>query len=361
MGTGEDYMADHSNASGSNRPRRLNIGDIASRTGLSTATVSRAINGKPRVSEQTRARVMSTLAEVGYVPSGVAAGLRTGQTRLLGLMIGELRDPTALAAMQGALEAATAAHYGVVVYMTRDEREHARLYSDIIGRGWIDGGLILWPTREDAPQVRRIAAGGMPLVLIEPEVEVAGVPSVHSDPYDAGFRCTRHLLELGHRRIAMCAQSEASWNIGGRFLAGYRTALAEAGVAYEPSLGLQVGGSYEAGYDAAVRLLKLPEPPTGLCCNSDLSALGAMAAVRDLGRGVPDDISVVGYDDSQLARLVKPALTTPRDHFLGLARTACELLVALLDGAQAPAEPLLVRTEIAPRQSTTSIQGRGQG
>lgn len=351
-------MADDFNASGPNRPRRLNIGDIAARTGLSTATVSRAINGKPRVSEQTRARVMATLDEVGYVPSGVAAGLRTGQTRLLGLMLGELRDPTALAAMQGALEVATAAHYGVVVYMTRDEREHARLYSDIIGRGWIDGGLILWPTREDASQVQRIAASGMPLVLIEPEAEVAGVPSVHSDPFDAGFRCTQHLLELCHRRIAICAQVEASWNIGGKFLAGYRLAIAEAGVPYEPSLGLRIGGSFEAGYEAAVQLLRLPEPPTGICCNSDLSALGAMAAIRDHGRSVPDDLSVVGYDDSQLALLVKPALTTPRDRFLGLARTACEVLIALLGGAQAPAEPLLVRTEIAHRQSTERIKGR---
>ena len=336
----------------SSQRRRLRIADIATRTGLSTATISRAINGKRWVSDDTRARVFAALEEVGYVPSGVAAGLRTGRTGLLGLMLGELRDPTALDAMQGALEAAASAKYGVVVYMTRDEQERSRMYSEGIGRGWVDGGLLLWPSYEDTPVVRRIYGGGMPLVLIEPEVEVPGVPSVHSDVFDTAYRSTKYLLNMGHRRIGVCAQRPSAWDIGRKYLAGYQAALDEVGVPFEPALAHYVGNGYEAGYESVTRLLNLSRPPTAVCCNSDTSALGAVAAARDLGRSVPEDLSVIGYDDSQMARLVRPTITTPHERFLGMARAACRLLLGILHGTEPRQEKLLIQTDIVARQST---------
>ncbi len=328
------------------------MSDIAARTGLSTATVSRAMNGKRWVAEETRARVLAALAEAGYAPSGLAAGLRTGRTRLIGLMIGEPRDPTALAAMQGALEAAAPAQYGVVVYMTHDEREHERIYSEVLSRGWVDGALLLWPTHADRPLVRRIYEDGMPLVLIEPDVKVLGVPTVYADAYHGGYLSGEYLLGLGHRRIGVLAEPPNLWSLDLSYLDGIRSALSAAGVPLDAELTLLRGGAYEQGYEAARRWLRLPDPPTALCCCADMAAMGAIAAARELGLAVPDDLSVIGYDDTQMAQWMKPALTTLRDRRRGEAQAACALLLSLIDGAAPPTEPVLVQTDLAVRQST---------
>ena len=345
-------MAEHREQRPGARPRRLTMSDIAARTGLSTATVSRAMNGKPWVAEETRARVLATLAEAGYAPSGLAASLRTGRTRLIGLMIGEPRDPTALAAMQGALEAAAPAQYGVVVYMTHHEREHERIYSEVLARGWVDGALLLWPTQADAPLIRRIHEGGMPLVLIEPDAKVPHVPAVYADAYHGGYLSAEYLLELGHRRIGILAEPPSMWSLDLSYLDGVRAAMAAAGVPADVELTLLRGGSYEQGYETALRWLRWPDPPTAICCCADMAAMGAIAAARELGLNVPDDLSVVGYDDTQMALWMKPALTTLRDRRRGEAQAACALLLSLIDGAPPPAQPVLVRTDLAVRQST---------
>jgi LacI family transcriptional regulator len=332
------------------RPRP-SIADIAAHTGLAQSTVSRAINGRPRVAEQTRARVMAALDELGYVPSSVATSLRTGRTRLLGLMIGETRDPTALSFMQGALDTAAGAQYGVVVYMTRDPADHAGIYSQVLGRGWVDGALLLWPHKADEAFARRLQESGLPMVMIEPEVEMHGVPAVYPDARSDGYRSVQYLLGLGHRRIGTCT-AIATWGLAGGHLDGYRAALAEAGEPFDPQLVLTADYSYEGGYRMAAQLLQLPEPPTAICFYSDMAAMGAIAAARDRGLQVPQDLSVMGYDDTEMAQWIKPSLTTLHHRRLGLAQAACRLLLALLEGAEQPGGPLLVTADIAVRQST---------
>jgi len=337
------------------RRTRPNIDDIAARTGLHKSTVSRAVSGKGRVSPQTRARVLIALDEVGYVPSRLAASLRTGRTGLLGLLIDGPHDPIRLATMQGVLDAATPAGYGVVVYMVPHEQEVTAPTSAPIVQGWVDGALMLWPDRASEPLVRRIRDRGLPLALIEPEVEMAGVPSVYADAYYDGYLGTHYLLDRGHRRIGVCANPVA-WGVEGAYLDGYRAALAEAGLPADPALGLAAGWSYEVGYATTSRWLRLPEPPTGACFRSDMAALGALAAARDLGRRVPEDLAVIGGDDTQMAQWIKPSLTTPRERRSGLARVACAVLLGLIDGRPSPVAPVLVRTELAPRQSTGAVR-----
>ncbi len=344
--------------------RRPNIGDISARTGLSSATISRAINDKPRVSPATRARVLGVLEEMGYVPSGLAVGLRTGHTGFVGLMIGEPRDPTALAAMQGALDATASTRYGVVVYMTRHPGEHARIYADVLARGWVDGALALWPLPADEPVIRRLHGAGFPLVLVEPEFPIHDVPSVYADAYGDGYRSTRHLLDLGHRRIALCAENPGVWPLDRGYPDGYRAALREAGVPLDPPLTVVAdpadGISYDVGYAVATRWLRTSDPPTALCVSSDRAAMGAIAAARDLGLHVPDDLSVIGYDDTQMASWMKPTLTTPRARRHRLAQVACETLLGLIGGGPPPTAPLLVQTDLAIRQSTGRPRGRAE-
>jgi len=357
------------------RRARPNIDDIAARTGLHKSTVSRAVSGKGRVSPATRARVLAALDEAGFVPSRLAASLRTGRTGLLGLVIDGPYDPIRLATMQGALDAATHAGYGMVVYMTAHDQattaaptagasalspagaaldgavEPLSPGADTIAQGWVDGTLVLWPSRADEPLVRRIHDLGLPLVLIEPQAAMDGVPAVYADAYHDGYLSARYLLDLGHRRIAACGHP-AEWGVEGAYLDGYRAALAEDGVPHDPALDLAGGWSYEAGYETATRWLGLSAPPTAVCFRSDMAALGAMAAARDLGRRVPEDLAVIGGDDTQMACWIKPTLTVPRERRSGLARTATDLLLALIAGQAAPTDPVLVRTDLVVRQST---------
>jgi len=357
------------------RRLRPNIDDIAARTGLHKSTVSRAVSGKGRVSPATRARVLAALDAVGFVPSRLAASLRTGRTGLLGLVIDGPHDPIRLATMQGALDAATRAGYGMVVYMTAqdqgplaapapnaaassraDTAQHRAIAplspsADAIAQGWVDGVLVLWPRRADESLVRHIRDLGLPLVLIEPEVTMDGVPAVYADAYHDGHLGARYLLSLGHRRIGACGHP-ADWGVEGAYLDGYRAALAEDGVPHNPALGLVGGWSYEVGYETAVRWLHLSDPPTGALFRSDMAALGAMAAARDLGRRVPEDLAVIGGDDTQMARWIKPALTAPRERRTALARAATALLLASIAGQTAPSDPVLVRTDLVVRQST---------
>lgn len=344
-------MDEHPVSSLPNHPRRLRIADIAARTGLHKSTISRAVNGKPRVAERTRARVLAALRETNYVPNHLAASLRTGRTGLLGVVMNGPDDPIRLAAMQGAINAADPANYGVVVYMTQHERDRRTVSPEMIAKGWVDGALILWPGRASESFVRRIHEIGLPLVLIEPEVEMAGVPAVYSDAYSDGYVSTRHLLDLGHRRIAMCA-NPPSWGIEGRYLDGYYAALAAAGIAADPVLGLAPGWTFEVGYETAVKWLRFPDRPTGMCFRTDMAALGAIAAARDLGLRVPEDLAIVGGDDTQMATWIKPTLTALRQQRERLTEAACELLLGLIDGREPPVEPVLVRTDVVPRQST---------
>jgi LacI family xylobiose transport system transcriptional regulator len=140
--------------------------------------------------------------------------------------------------------------------------------------------------------------------------------------------------------------------IEARYIDGYRAALDAAGVPYDATLCLSAGFSYEAGYETAREWLRLSDRPTGICFHSDMAALGAIAAARELGVLVPDDLAVIGYDDTQMAGWVKPALTTLRARRRDEARAACELLLALVDGTPAPDEPLVIATDLVIRQST---------
>lgn len=344
-------MANDHTSNSAERQRRPRIADIAARTGLSTATVSRALNDKPWVSARTRARVRAALDEVGYVPSRLAASLRTGRTGLVGLVIGEPRGPTELAAIQGAWAAAAPTRYSVVVYIPPAAEQQESASAAVLAPGWVDGVLLLYAKRSDEPLIRRLQHNGLPLVLIDPEVTVPDVPTVYPDYYNDGYQMTRYLVGCGHRRIGLCA-SDLGWGYDARYIDGYQAALVEAQIAPDPVLAIAEGASYEVGYETTRRWLGLAEPPTGLCFHSDMSAMGAIVAAREMGRRVPNDVSIMGFDDTQMARWMKPALTTPRERLLGLTRAATALLLDLIRGTAALGQPLFVQADLVVREST---------
>jgi LacI family transcriptional regulator len=335
---------------------RPTISDVAALMGVSKSTVSRALNGRSRVSHETRARVLATLEEIGYAPSHAAISLSTGRTGLLGLVIGANRNPTALSAMQGAMTAAAPGGYGVVVYISSSDEEHESIYRNQLGSQAVDGVIHLFPRATDEPIIRRLQRRGTPVVIIDPQVRMADVPTIWSDSFNDGYICTRHLLKQGHSRIALCADVPG-WGRQDRYADGYLFALKEAGIAVDPDLIARTGWAHAAGYQATSAWLDQARPPTAICYCCDTAALGGMSAARDRGLQLPRDLAIVGYDDTEVALWVTPSLTTLKDRRSDLARKACEMLIAHLSKA-ADAEEREVATTLAVRASSAAGASR---
>ena len=211
--------------------RRPTISDVAALTGLSKATVSRALNDRDRVSAATRARVLATLEEIGYLRSHAAASLSTGRTGLLGLVIGANRNPTVLSAMHGALSAA--GDYDVAVYVSETDERHDTIYGRLLASRAVDGVVHLFPGVTDEPFVRSLQRRGVPVVVVEPQAPFAEVSTVWPDSFHDGYISTAHLLEGGHSRIAICGDVPG-WGRERRYVEGYRRALADASDSRRP-------------------------------------------------------------------------------------------------------------------------------
>lgn len=335
-------------------PERLTINDVARITGLSKATVSRAMSGRDRVAPETRARVMAVLAHSGYTPDRAARSLSTGRTGLIGLTIGENRNPTMLSVIDGAVEVAEAAGLRIVVSVTRSARDNAQMYADVFRGRMVDGGLLMFPPAPDVPILEKLAGTGFPLVAIEPELPIPGVTGVYADARDDGLVATRHLVSLGHRRIAVSLDAPG-WGEQDRLLDGHRAALAEAGLVPDDRLVARLGWDHAAGGAAVRTWWSLDERPTAAIFCSDTSALGAVAAVRDLGGQVPADLSVVGYDDSDVLSWFSPPVTSLRRRRSGLTRRACEILIQQLGADRVPVAGRRVQTDLVVRGSTARV------
>jgi LacI family transcriptional regulator len=344
-------VSDDKRPAASGDRRQPTISDVAALTGLSKATVSRALNDRGRVSATTRARVLATLHEIGYVRSHAATSLSTGRTGLLGLVIGANRNPTVLSAMQGALSAAR--DYGVVVYVSETDEGHDAIYGKLLGSRAVDGVVHFFPRTTDEPIVRALQRRGLPVVLIEPQAPVSGVSTVWPDSFHDGYLSAAHLLERGHTGVAICADAPG-WGRQQRYVEGYRRAHADAGVHVDPALIAEAGWTHQIGYETTSHWLALDDPPTAACYCCDTAALGALASARDHGLRLPDDLAIVGYDDTEVAAWAAPPLTAVRDRRMMLAAEAFRILTGILAAEVTAPVELEVRSDLAIRASSAA-------
>jgi LacI family transcriptional regulator len=324
---------------------------LATSLGLSKATVSRALSGRGRLSETTRARVRAAAAAAGFVPSRAALSLTTGRTGLVGLVIGANRTPVALAVMTGVVEAATAEGWQVVVHISATDAEDAAIYRTQLAGQSVDGVIHQFPTAAACEALRALARRGTPVVAIDPETAAPGVPTLRADAYADGRAATRHLIAQGHRRIGL-AGDLPGWGVQDRLRDGWAAALAEAGLAADPALACALGWTHAAGAAATARLCALPDPATAAIYACDVAALGGLAWLAAQGLRVPRDFALVGYDDTEMAAWVAPALTAPRARREGLARLAWQRLAAQLRGEAVATEPEDIATGLALRPSS---------
>jgi len=322
---------------------RTTLAEVADEAGVSLSTISKVLNGRTDVSARTRARVEALLDDRGY-----RRRASSRSSTLVELVFHELDSAWALEIIRGVEDVARAR--GLSVVLTQSGDRHSP------DAGWVDGvlrrrpaGVVLVFSDLGEAQTAQLRSRGIPFVIVDPAGDPApDVPSVGSANWSGGMAATRHLLELGHRRIAAITGPDDLMCSLAR-LDGFRSAMGAAGAPVDERFVAHGDFHVDGGREAALRMLRLPEPPTAIFAGSDLQALGVFDAARSLGLAVPDDLSVVGYDDLPLAEWTSPRLTTVHQPLREMAQEATRLVLG--GGAGRPTR-LDLATYLVRREST---------
>jgi LacI family transcriptional regulator, repressor for deo operon, udp, cdd, tsx, nupC, and nupG len=330
------------------------IKDVAEAAGVSIATVSRALHGLPRVSEATRQRVLAAAAELHYVASPSAASLASGQTHAIGVVAPFVNRWYFAAIVHSAEERLRKAGYDLLLYsLGTDAHERRRAFSGTLLRKRVDAVLVLGlqPTAEE---VEALSAVGGPVAIVG--TDVPGWASVRIDDEGAARCAMRHLIDLGHRRIGFIGfepDDRLYTSTPGNRLAGYHSELASVGLPADPALEAVGGFTVKGGLAAAEQLLGLAEPPTALFAASDEMAMGALQAARRAGLRVPQDVSVIGIDDHEMAELMD--LTTVAQPVVAQGVLAAEMILTALTDPEQPLPAVTVPTELVVRGTTGPV------
>ena len=329
--------------------RKISIKDIAAAAGVSHSTVSRALRNSPLLKPETIQRIQKIAREKGYTASAVARSLVTRRTHTLGVVVTTIADPFVAEVVSGIEETANDHGYSVFLANSNAEPERELKVAQSFAERRVDG-IIVTSSRVGALYTPMLSSLQIPIVLVNNQHPGQFVHSVLIANFEASRDATRHLIQLGHTRIAYLGDRFGYQSDTERF-AGYREALDCAGIPFRPELVSHGDGKPEGGYQAMKKLLSLPDPPTAVFCYNDMSALGALKAIREAGLRVPRDISLVGFDDLFIAEYSEPPLTTVRQPRRQMGRLAAEILLKLIQGAGAE-ELIRVPGELILRQST---------
>ena len=339
------------------------IYDVARQAGVSPATVSRVLNGKASVEQTLRARVLSAVEHLNFVPSSTARSLVTKRTQRVALLIPDITNPFYPEITRGAQDALDARNLHLILFNTDDDPLRELRSLGMLSTIGIDG-LMLSPAapahtpgrrKRDQQQLSQALTGlGVPVVSVSPAAPSPQADVVTIDEQGAAEQAVEHLLKLGHTRIALI-NGPASHQVSLRRRGGYEQALQRAGLPLDGELMLEGDFRRGGGMEAMRALLDAPQRPTAIFAANDLMALGAMAALHQAGLSIPHDLAVIGVDNIAEAADANPPLSTvsiPRLYDYG--RIAAQLLIDRLESAQGQAEPRLVKleTRLIAREST---------
>lgn len=330
----------------------MTIRDVARHAGVSPATVSRVLNHSSHpVSEQGRRRVLAAARRLSYIPNLLARSLLTRETAAIGVLIPDVSNPYYAAILRGVEDTIGPSGRTVILCNTDRNPEKQRLYLRALMERRVDGILIAGGSFGRAEA--EITGGSLPLVMIGRHR--ARFPSVRIDNVAAGAAATRHLLALGHRRIACLAGPRYSLTAADR-VKGYTGALRAAPLPVDRRLVVEVGFAPVGLAGVMERLFAMPDCPTAIVAPNDQVAIGVIRALYERGLRVPGDVSVVGFDDTPLASFVVPSLTTVAVPTHDLGRVAVELLLAVLDGESV--KSVVLSCTLHARESTSVCRGR---
>jgi len=312
----------------------ISIVDIARAAGVSPSTVSRALRDHPRISRQKRTAIHALAQQMGYQPSQIARSLVTGRTKTLGIVISDVTDPFVAEVMKGAEQAGREAGYSLLFATSRRDPDQELLAARLLLGREVDG-IIVISSRAAGHYTDLLSSNGTPLILVNHELNDRHAHSVRTDNRDGIEQAIAHLRELGHSRIAFVAGPEGGRSSRER-LEAFQEAGSALGLLQFPEWVIAGRGLLEDGLTAFSMLAGLEQRPTAVMCYNDLTAIGLMAAAGEAGVRVPQDISVVGYDNIPISAFAMPALTTVDQPKEALGRTAVENCVRALSGEEVP-------------------------
>lgn len=327
------------------------IKEVADHAGVSVATVSRVVNKTGYVSLDLQERVQDAMRTLNYRPSALARSLRRQETQTIGVLVPQLDQPFFSALVFAVEKTLFSSDYRALICSAEERRDKEDAYIEMLMRQRVDG-VILVPTGQSTDNVRRLLDEGVPVVLVDRDIPNLAINRVLCDNYQGGVMAIDHLLALGHRRISVIGGPEYSEAIIDR-MNGARAALASAGIALDPSL--FVTGSlpqFEMGYTAGLKVLDRPDRPTAIFAFNDVMAIGVMHAAAELGLRLPDDLSVVGFDDIPIAAYSIPELTTVAQPIYAMGETAADLLIRHVRDTDALVESVKLETRLIVRKST---------
>jgi DNA-binding LacI/PurR family transcriptional regulator len=323
---------------------KASIFDVAKRSGLSVVTVSRVLNGNGNVRESNRLKVLNAMKELDYRPSAAARTLARGRTGVVGLVLSTLQDSVFDAIVKVVHDELSAHGYVLALSVIPGKGDHGSGY--LIREDRVDGVIVLSPAGDDG-FVKELKQSGIPCVVIDSQND-SDVPSVVKIDHEAGgYMAGRHLAELGHKKIGHLS-GPARYDSTRDRRKGFIQALRESGL--EPCLMEEGDYSIETGYRSARRWMDERRLPEAVFAGDDYIAAGIINALQEAGRSVPRDLSIVGYDDQNLASLLHPLLTTIRQPIAPIAQAAVHALMSRLDDGSVPAG-IIIRPELVIRES----------
>jgi len=334
--------------------RKITIMDVAAQSGVSYGTVSRVINNDPHVKAETRARVLETMKTLGYTVNRQARSLAGGRSNVVGVLAPDLGTGYIGEIMRGIDTELGNCGYDLMLFTThRTAAKEASYVNDLAG-GMVDGLLLILP-RNPADYIGTLMSRQFPFVLIDHHGTGKECPAVGATNWQGGFQATEYLISSGHTHIGFITGT-MDLNASIDRLDGFKAALRAHHIPFDSQLVFE--GTYEQtdGYTGALYLLDLPSPPTAIFASNDVMAMGVMDAVRSRGLRIPEDISVIGFDDIPQAALVRPALTTVRQPLEQMGRVATQLLLDLLKDPTKKINRIELPTELIVRNSVAICQ-----
>ncbi|GID27327.1 LacI family DNA-binding transcriptional regulator [Paractinoplanes brasiliensis] len=331
----------------------ITIADVAARAKVSKTTVSRVLNGKGELDESTAARVRAVIDELGYVPSSRAVGLARGRTRVVGMLVPSLTWPWIGEVLQGAVDVLETERYGLLLFTCNRGEESMRQFGAQVSAKSFDGLLVIEP-EGTLDYIATLHRRGLPVVLIDDRDQTTGeVPSVGTTNHDGAGSAARHLLEIGRTRPLVIAGPD-QFGCTRQRLAGFASVFAEAG---HPITADRVRPGYfmvTHGAAAVQAALESGVEFDAVFAHNDLSAIGAMRALLDAGRRIPQDVAVVGFDDIPTAAHTQPPLTTVHQPLREMGEAAARTLLAHFEGTPLPNRPTVIPASLTVRSSTVA-------
>lgn len=335
--------------------RNITIVDVAQESGVSYSTVSRVLNGFEHVREETRQRVLEAVDKLGYVANLQARSLAGGKTNIIGFLVPGLDNGYIGEVVRGADEELSRSNYNMMLYTTHRYQGKESEYVKSISDGMTDGLLLIVPLTP-ASYITAMQNQKFPYVLIDQSDSTGTSYIVDSTNWQGAYDATTYLIKLGHRDIAhITGLMELSSSVE-RF-EGYKSALSDHDIPFREDYVLHGDFYHLAGYEHTKALLDNPKPPTAIFAANDLMAVGVMEAIRHRGLQIPDDISVVGFDDIPQSLITYPQLTTVHQSLEQMGRIAVQLLLEQISNPERPPRRITLATQLIKRESCRDITG----